>query len=581
MGGAASALQDGAAEDIMTTVELTDKLSPNSQDLFIQYQDYCESCELTPMESYLFLSAKYEELLAADREAAVLEAEKNGQLAYLKDLTGTELFSEQRAKIEEDVLAHEITLALRETARNTQQNSKEVDIIGQVFKVDNQHGRLEFLDGIFGGSDEDENGEMEVDITNLQNARYVRKGTDGVECTLCFIDFEKMEHLTSHFKHSEMHRRNEKKRKKQVKEAHDEALRLAKLANTVIAQLNDAGTKQRRHQLLRSSIENVDALPRTSWHAAANKVILDRLTHQYAQRLERHVALPKRVKLLHSGSKYFHRTKVTYDIHIFLHQAADVLEIAAHVVPINHDSGEIIPSKDIIPCTQRIYANNTHMDHSMLGLARPDAKLTYESSEPSHSKKALLGRSFKAAEANALVVYIVSRLKVNPDKTVPPESALFFDQSGLQREVLLDETAGGSALPPSLVPVPIDVSTIHNIWRERCESTRAIELTPRPGGGTNWGSIGAGGRGSVPLLVPSTSSLESSAESEAASNVSTPPQPPPPADADDADDADDVADAAEEQVQQGQNEQQEPEQSIVPDSVDAVDGLEGAGTSGD
>ncbi len=59
MGGGASVL----------TPEMSKKLTQPSLDMFHQLQAECEEQNMTPVEMYLFLTSKYEELLAAEQDA--------------------------------------------------------------------------------------------------------------------------------------------------------------------------------------------------------------------------------------------------------------------------------------------------------------------------------------------------------------------------------------------------------------------------------------------------------------------------------------------------------------------------------
>lgn len=471
------------------------------------------------MESYLFLSSKFEELFAADRKNAAQTTDKaKEKQQMIENLQRSSLYKDLKERMEKEAMARELANALHEIDENAQNvassksnriknnatdsarkaaadggggvaSSKlrmddesiameamieaslyqdlpiheEVpeiagnDVITSIFTSNSNDFQARFAAAMQAPAEEFEKAARRLTQSAVRSSyNYNVKATGNHECSLCLISFDHADELHNHIEKSEFHQQKLAQRNKRIAAAQEEALRLAHVATKVCSEMQEGGLA---HSALEQNKERLLVRSKVLWRKAVKKVVVEHITNQFVKRLEHRVEVPNGVKLLHSSSKHFHRIKATYDLQILLHLFDSCIEIVPHLVPYNHKTGEYNASGHVLPCP-RMYLSYIGVQMAMMGIDISEAKLTFTSNFGDSTKKRQLGKSFLAAESEAVITYIFNRLKVNPAAASPTE-ALYYDNLSVNAEVLL------AAPPEGMEEVVVRPDVIHLAWIEK------------------------------------------------------------------------------------------------------------------
>ena len=217
------------------------------------------------------------------------------------------------------------------------------------------------------------------------------------ECHICTMFFDSESTLDFHTHYSDLHKKNLHLREKRLEAAHKEAIRLTGLAKKVMATLYHtlpvvAEKTRKRHTPAPAAApgdgydavlaqinaqETHHAEVQARWKSALNKVLHRNLTHKFARILETRINVPTGVEMIYEGSKYFFRTKTTYDLRFLQHESHRVFEIIPTFVPFNHETGQLesLETSAYIPA-KRIYLNYDVLLKSFFGYNIVTAELT-------------------------------------------------------------------------------------------------------------------------------------------------------------------------------------------------------------
>jgi hypothetical protein len=493
MGGAGSVLSP----------EQTAQLSEDSLLTFHRYHEECKEQELNDAEMYDVLAEKYKSLFEMEQEAKRRKRRKSkgtdshGSPAVTKT-PPPEPFQPDQAHLalmahdhkEEESLSAELQLVMEELS---DMDLGEFDqtytqsLVKKVFNVD-KYDRLH-KKGRKGS----------LTPTDEATSHATEVATHGVfHCNICNICFDNKTVLDVHIEHSELHKKNIRERERRLEDAHNEAVRLTALAKNVMNALYMGLPVEQEHvdvtkfspgsyEAVVAAIEAKDQHHREvrqKWKRGMDKILHRRLCEKFSDHLQTRINVPRGVELLYEGSKYFHRTKTTYDLRYLLHTGIDVVEIVPHYVPFNHDTSTLAesPTQVFLAC-KRIYLNYTELVKSFFGYNITHTELTDdlhigEAPILLHEKGA-----FHDAEIQAMDIFVTNRLKLHKSHTA--DDALFFDLHGISHDTLIKE------LPKRLNPVPIEVEVIANIWRIHGEHQPPTPQNNDTGSGKDGGTPAA------------------------------------------------------------------------------------------
>lgn len=490
--------------------ELSKCLTQPSLDKFHQMQAECEAKNMTPMEMYVYLTAQYEDLVKAEREAvnALLKPskEKDDRHAQKRKPQPSSSSSrpqahtappsrqqekpaftrQQSLKLEEDYMSKDL---LNEFEESCDLDLRPIydpyieSVVGKVFSVvDDPH-----VQNVVN---------MLLETGNVTQARsnfvvedsFVKQEADGsLECTVCRMKFDVRSTLDAHITHSPIHSVNMKIRREIFQTTLKEAQRLAKLAQQTINKLNGRDPNEAATTTPRDGPE---AVARQRWKKAVNKVICNRLKAQFMPLIEQICETPVGVKMLHAGSKYFYKEKVSFDLHIYLHMAQDAVEIVPHFIP---GRKQRTASIQAFP---RIYLDYRILVPLVLGMDITNSRLSIsESSTYSASNNFASGVTSRVvamttsssdgdADLNktietALTSYTLNRLRVAVEGKASSslgggEIRFWFDIQGIQNSPLLPGP------PAGVKPVPLSLEKIKLQYEEQVAATRRRSKTGQP-----------------------------------------------------------------------------------------------------
>jgi hypothetical protein len=214
---------------------------------------------------------------------------------------------------------------------------------------------------------------------------------------------------------------------------------------------------------------------RAKWKHSVDKVLHRRMCEKFTHHLMTRMNVPRGVELLYEGSKYFHRTKSTYDLRYLYHSLYDLIEIVPHYVPYNHDTSTVEEGEtNKFLAAKRIYLRHSEVVKAVFGYNITHTDLT----DDLHVGEAPIMLNTKGSihdmEVQAMDLFISNRLRIH--KSHKPDDALFFDLHGIAHDTLVKE------LPRRFAPAPVDVEVIANIWRLYAAPTAATsEVYSREG----------------------------------------------------------------------------------------------------
>ena len=312
------------------------------------------------------------------------------------------------------------------------------------------------------------------------------------ECFVCSMYFDSEQSLDFHCDYSDLHRANLHLREQRLEAAHKEAIRLTGLARKVMKTLFDTLTSTSNAAETEPPAEKKEkiaqAAPPTDsygavvaainaqeahhheiqhkWKCALNKVLHRNLAAKFAHILETRINVPTGVEMMYEGSKYFFRTKSTYDLRFLHHEAYRIFEIVPTFVPFNHETSELESTDPatFIPA-KRIYLNYDELMKAFFGYNIVPSGLTEGPTNlgtAPHMEQ--VKGAFHAAEIYALALFVLNRLKIHKSHAV--DDALFFDLHKVNHDMLLKD------LPRRFAPVPIDPEVVRNIWVQRIEDSK-------------------------------------------------------------------------------------------------------------
>jgi hypothetical protein len=471
MGGSSSVLSP----------EQTALLSEDSLLTFHRYHEECKENDLSDAEMQEVLTEKYRSLFEIEQEAKRRNRRKNkGMDSHGSPATAKspppDPFQPDQAHLaliahdhqEEESLSAELQLVMEELS---DMDLGEFDqtythtLVKKVFNVDkydrlHKKGRKGSLTG------DEVAGQAATDVA-----------AHGVfHCNICSIFFDTKVVLDMHIDHSELHKKNVREREKRLEDAHNEAMRLTALAKKVMNALYmGLPVEQDRIDLTKftpgsyeavlASIEAKEQQHREvkqKWKRGLDRILHRRMCDKFSCHLQTRINVPRGIELLYEGSKYFHRTKTTYDLRYLLHTNLDVVEIVPHFVPFNHETCTLAESDtNVFLACKRIYLNYNALVKAFFGYNITHTELTddlHVGDAPIllHEKGA-----FHDAEIQAMDIFVTNRLKIHKSHTA--DDALFFDLHGISHDTLIKE------VPKRLTPVPIEVDVIANIWRIQSE----------------------------------------------------------------------------------------------------------------
>jgi len=477
----------GASSSLFTP-DLANKLSQESLQSFYQYQEEVESQGLEEDEQYYLLEKKFHALIDIDKEMAVIKEKEMKEIAEKAKLEAVkpkhDSFQPDEAHLAmidhdhsaEESLSAELQLAmsdLKDLNINDFDHTYTQSLVRKVFEID-KYDRLHRQGMKTSHSSEStEEEECQLDKNHHPYTDHSHHG-EVFQCHLCNICFDNKLILDSHIEHSDLHRKNLNEREKRLEDAHNEALRLTAVAKNVMnafymnLKVTVESPRPEKKLVPANSYEAImmkveeeqehHREVRERWKNSVDKVLHRHMCAKFTHHLMTRINVPRGVELLYDGSKYFHRTKATYDLRFLLHSNFGVLEIVPHYVPFNHDKSVLAETEhDTFLPGKRIYLAHGEILKAFFGYNITHTELA----DGLHVGEAPLMQNMKGtfhqAEIQAMNIFIMNRLKIH--KSHKADDALFFDLHGIAHATLLKE------LPARFVPVPIEVSVIANIWR--------------------------------------------------------------------------------------------------------------------
>lgn len=480
--------------------ELSACLTQPSLEKFHRMQAECEDKHMTPMEMYVYLTARYEELVQAEKEAVNAlssslgegtASPKGGRKA--KEVSapsirpmGTKsahperaiLSKQQSVKLEEEYIGKDI---LKELEDSNEYDLRPIydpyveSVVGKVFNVVDDPQVQSVVNMLLESSDAHPTTSFVVDNS------FVKLDNGSFECTVCRMKFEDRKTLDTHLHHSPIHNVNMRIRQEIFQSTLKEAERLAKLAQLTISKFHE----KEPVTTAETPREGPESVARQRWKKAANKVICNRLKAQFLPIIEQICETPAGVRMLYAGSKFFYKAKVTFDLHIYLHIAQDIVEIVPHFIP-----GRKQRSSSIQPYP-RLYLDFRILVPLVLGVDITNSQLNTQENTLSSflpasndlvssvtSRVVALTASKQDGDHNlnktieqAITSFILNRLRVVQDYE-KVDVLLTFDTQSIVNSPML------GAPPPELRPVPVSIEKIKSQYDERLQSRRRSKDSP-------------------------------------------------------------------------------------------------------
>lgn len=478
----------------MLSPELSKCLTQPSLDRFHRMQVECETKNMTPMEMYVYLTARYEELLQAEKQAvntldlsamdqAPPHSMKVVKPSAPKAAASHHPLSKQHSnKLEEEYMNKDILNELEES------NEFEVhaiydpyieSVVGKVFSVVDDPHVQSVVNMLL------ETGDVHAKTSFVVDNSFVRQVNGVLECTVCRMQFDNRKGLDTHLTHSPIHSVNMKIRQEIFQTTLKEAERLAKLAQLTINKLQgkdpaaDAETPRE---------EGPEANARLRWKKAANKVICNRLKAQFLPLLEQMCETPAGVKMLHAGSKYFYKSKITFDLHIYQHTAHDIVEVVPHFIPGRKQKYASIVAfpriyldyRTLIPLVLGMDITNSRLSmqaHAVSATILPTSN-NFASGVTSRVVAMTASSEGEGGDGNlsktieqALTSFVLNHLHV-VHEAKSSTYALIFDSDGIENNPVVQK-------PAEVRPVPISIDKIKSQYAEQLRR----KSLPRPTSG--------------------------------------------------------------------------------------------------
>jgi len=304
------------------------------------------------------------------------------------------------------------------------------------------------------------------------------------ECFVCSMFFDSEQALDFHTDYSDLHRTNLHLREKRLEAAHMEAIRLTGLARKVMHSLYKSlpAVTEKPSKLQAQPGDSYDAVVavinaqeahhvevQSRWKRALDRVLHRNLAKRFARILETRINVPKGVEMMYEGSKYFHRTKSTYDLRFLQHEHHRIFEIIPHFIPFDHATGTLAATDtaSFIPA-KRIYLNYDELLKAFFGynIVHPGLTAGPTNLGTAPHMEQVKG-AFHSAEIRALAIFVSNRLKIHKSHTV--DDALFFDLHKVNHDMLIKE------LPRRFAPLLIEADVVRNIWVQRIEEAQRAD----------------------------------------------------------------------------------------------------------
>eukprot|EP01039_Chlorochromonas_danica_P002202 gene2200-2405_t len=480
--------------------ELSACLTQPSLEKFHRMQAECEDKHMTPMEMYVFLTARYEELVQAEKEAVNALSSSLGEDAAslkggrkAKEVSAPSirtksahperaiLTRQQSIKLEEEYISKDI---LKEMEDSNEYDLRPIydpyveSVVGKVFNVVDDPQVQSVVNMLLESSDAHPTTSFVVDNS------FVKLDNGSFECTVCRMKFEDRKTLDTHLHHSPIHSVNMRVRQEIFQSTLKEAERLARLAQLTISKFHEKEPVTTT-TTTETPREGAESLARQRWKKAANKVICNRLKAQFLPIIEQICETPAGVRMLHAGSKFFYKAKVTFDLHIYLHIAQDIVEIVPHFIP-----GRKQRSSSIQPYP-RLYLDFRILVPLVLGVDITNSQLSTQENTLSSflpasndlvssvtSRVVALTASKQDGDHNlnktieqAITSFILNRLRVVQDFE-KVDVLLTFDTQSITNSPVL------KAPPAELRPVPVSIEKIKSQYDERLQARRRSKDSP-------------------------------------------------------------------------------------------------------
>jgi hypothetical protein len=511
MGGGISVLMPDMAE----------KLNQSSLDKFHELENECVLNNLTPVDMYLFLTAKYEELLTEEKlETIRLMKESKLQLDLISNRHNSETNTstgdgETAKKIKKPTHKRPWGTSIKLGNSNLAKSKSKKRISTRcvpksLFCASDDSDDVDCNDLTCRLSDESRH-ESTSSTTNLLISEIdsgnksstvdlplVSSHSDGMndlafECELCKKIFDTKNMLDTHVGYSQMHAKALAERDLKFRAAYEGAEHLARLAKSSVLVMKDKLSLRKEFE------DGFMTLNKYRWKHAVSKVI-DRYLASHYEEVVRGLSFTpfasSEVKLLYSGTKFFWRIKATFNIHIYLHVNSDCVEVIPQLLPSNTDvlaEGQTV--RDVLERTRisrRIYLNHRQLKEQLFGLPKSlvdagtnmhatqrnlnivveedhrtqqDIDLDLEMQREAEAA-ALLANPVEAVITtsvdDAMGLFVLNRLQLDflgiAARSVAAHDALVFEcRSKVDTPVL-------SAPPRNLCPVVVESAKIYQQW---------------------------------------------------------------------------------------------------------------------
>lgn len=495
----------------MLSDELSKCLTQPSLERFHAIQAECEAKQMSPLEMYVYLTARYEELLQAEGEAVrmiakslidtdpsaasppkekIRAAQKQKKLNKFNTVTPqiidgfpiTPPLTRKQSNLEEEFLSKEICdemEALQDDIEVRPVYDPYIEsVVGKVFNVVDDPQLQSVVNMMLNGGDS-----RSSQNNFVIGSAFVNQEEGGtLECIVCRMTFESRKALDMHLGHSPIHSVNMKIRQQIFQNTLTEAERLAKLAQQTV-------NKFHAHDSNHPS-EGPEVTAKARWRKAVNKVICNRLKQQFLPLVEHMCETPSGVKMLYAGSKYFYKSRCTFDLHIYLHISADTIEIVPHFLPSSKKQKSRHHSIEAFP---RIFLDYKVLVQLVLGVDMSESRLSMKSTNVPSSIEPVSNNLVSAVTSKvvamtsvktetdsglnktieqALTSYILNRLRALHDVKTH-EYRMTFDIHGIQNSPLLDEP------PLNVAPVPLSVEKIRLQYERDLHNGVTPEMTKR------------------------------------------------------------------------------------------------------
>ncbi len=354
----------------MLMPDMAKKLSDVSLKKFHDLENDCVLNNMTPVDMYLFLTSKYEQLLIEEKNETMrlVKEQAKQKLEMINEQMQNEsmkVTAANKTKVKKikkisrrrswGVSSSDLKVGSThstEVKGPEMKNSHSVRSVGKSKKVIKKPQPKSLFSASHDPNDEADKRAVELGCLPAHETQHMStadlplcapNGTANnltgmsdlaFECKLCKKIFDTKNMLETHYAYSQMHAKNIQERDAKFVLAYKNAERLAKLARDTVSCFKDkvaAGKAMKR-----CKADGFMSLNQYRWRHAVSKTIDRFLATHYEQVLETLSFTPfdsKDVKLLYSGTKLFWRVKSTFSIHIYLHVVSDTVEIIPQLLP--------------------------------------------------------------------------------------------------------------------------------------------------------------------------------------------------------------------------------------------------------